>query len=88
MPNLEDSAENSPAIRMNYRVLEFVAEDGEAWRSVHEVYCVDGVPSGYSEHPAAVVWDTDKGDTAAPVILERMREALSKPVLTNYDFRR
>lgn len=82
----ENGVENAPASSWNYRVLEFVTEDGAAWRSIHEVHYVNGVPKGYSEQPAAVVWDTDEGNAAALLMLERMREAVAKPILVEKDF--
>ena len=41
--------ESTPARNWNYRVIEFVTEDGEVWRSIHEVHYVDGVPKAPSQ---------------------------------------
>jgi hypothetical protein len=78
--------ESTPARNWNYRVIEFVTEDGEVWRSIHEVHYVDGVPKAYSERPAPIMWERDDGEAAALVTLEQMREAMSKPVLGEMDF--
>lgn len=86
MPEKENAVGNVPESNWNYRVLEFVTEDGESWRSIHEVYYDKGIPRGYSEQPAAVVWDPDDSDASAQLILERMRGALAKPILTEKDF--
>jgi hypothetical protein len=81
--------EISKADGWTYRVIEFTSEDGtETWRSINEVYYANGVPRGYSERGADVTWYTHAGDTdeTPGLILDRMREALSKPVLTISDF--
>jgi hypothetical protein len=78
--------ENAPTRSWNYRVIEFVTEDGEVWRSIHEVHYVDGVPQGYSERPAPIMWERDDGEATALLTLEQMREAMSKPVLSEMDF--
>jgi hypothetical protein len=70
----------------NYRVLEFATPDGEVWRAIHEVHYDDGKPVCYSVQPAVVLWDVEEGSDAPAAILERMREAVSKPVLTVRDF--
>jgi hypothetical protein len=36
--------DNTPTRSWDYRVIEFVTEDGEVWRSIHEVHYVDGIP--------------------------------------------
>lgn len=69
----------------NYRVLSFRHGD-EAWQAIHEVHYRDGVPIAYTETPAVVLWDPDDVDGGLRS-LERMREALSKPVLTDTDFK-
>lgn len=76
----------------NYRVIEFVTPSIEGapearWRAIHEVYYDEnGRPSGYTESPAVIGWDTDEGDSAPFSILERMSVALTKPVLIESDF--
>lgn len=71
----------------NYRVIEFVTPEGEPWRAIHEVYYEsDGKPWLYSEKPAGVVWD--EGRDEAVSILNRMMDALNKPVLVERDFKR
>jgi hypothetical protein len=52
------------------------------------VYCDNGVPTAYTTNPAVVMWDPEEGDGAGDRTVERMREALGKPVLTEEDFRR
>ena len=66
----------------NYRVIEF--PDVEPYRQIHEVHYEDGKPSTYTYRPAGVSWyiSEDPGD-----ILEMMKLALDKPVLTPEDFR-
>ena len=70
----------------NYRVMEFATPDGEVWRAIHEVHYEDGKPVAYALNPATVLWDLEEGGEAPVAILERMREALRKPVLTMKDF--
>jgi hypothetical protein len=73
----------------NYRVIEFVTVL-ETWREIREVHYDSGVPVGYSAVPADVSWfPNDVDNDSTPIaILDRMREALSKPVLTAKDFER
>lgn len=76
-----------------YRVMEFTAE-GETFRAIHEVhYGNDGKPKSYSEPAASVtadIFDADGQDASTRGSLEwtldRMREALDKPVLQASDF--
>lgn len=77
----------------NYRVIERVTplktQPGatDVYRAIHEVhYESDGRPVAYSEDPATIGWDPAEGDDAPLAILDRMREALTKPVLTEQDF--
>ncbi|MFM0648093.1 hypothetical protein PQR14_27560 [Paraburkholderia bryophila] len=86
MPSNKDSSEQVPASSWNYRVVEFSNEFGETFRAIHEVYYSNGVPNGYAQDAAAIQWDTDEGDEGALRVLQRMREALAKPVLTEKDF--
>jgi hypothetical protein len=75
-----------PASHWNYRVLEFTAGE-ESWRAIHEVYYQDDVPMAYTADAATIQWDLDAGDGSALTILDRMRDAISKPVLREADFR-
>jgi hypothetical protein len=70
----------------NYRVIEFTNERGQTWRAVHEVHYVEGTPRSYSENPAALVWDPEEGDDSPIWMLDKIREAFSKPVLNERDF--
>jgi hypothetical protein len=67
----------------NYRVIETV-HDGDVSRAIHEVHYDNGVPISYTENPAGVAWETD--DDEPRRMLDRMREALDKPVLREADF--
>ncbi len=71
----------------NYRVIEWAHHDGSPYRSIHEVYYADGKPSSYIEAASTVVSDDDGGNKAdLSWVLDRMREALDKPVLHEKDF--
>lgn len=71
----------------NYRVIAF-EHDGETVHALHEVfYTADGKPDMYSKYPAGISWNAAGGNAEALAVLERMREALTKPVLTPLDFR-
>lgn len=72
----------------DYRVIEFVDPDGSPWQAIHEVHYGDGdTPRSYSDNPAAVV-SSDSGGNEAGLrwVLDRMAEALDKPVLVARDF--
>lgn len=70
----------------NYRVMEFNTPDG-SWRAIHEVHYDDeGRPRAYTENPTQLVWEVDEGDGSPKTTIERLREALDKPVLTPADF--
>lgn len=71
----------------NYRVIEFAADGDEpVRRELREVFYDDaGQPRAYGA-AAQVMWDTEEGPTTPYSILERMREALGKPVLDARDF--
>lgn len=71
----------------NYRVIEFAADGDEpAWRELREVYYDDaGNPSAYGA-VAQVVWSVEEDSETPLSLLERMREALGKPVLEARDF--
>lgn len=75
----------------NYRVIEFVdPHTNEPWRGIFEVYYDDeGRPNGYTEDPSDVVSHDEGGNEAKgglAWVLDRMREALDKPVLVERDF--
>lgn len=73
----------------NYRVIEFIdPSTNEPWRAIHEVHYDDsGRASSYSESPAVVVSVDPAGEPAAlSWVLDRMREALNRPVLVESDF--
>jgi hypothetical protein len=73
-------------VTCNYRVIEFQTSD-EKHRAIHDVYYDDaGKPNGYTANPVSVWWYADEDAVAPARILERMREALTKPVLTEKDF--
>lgn len=73
----------------NYRVIEFVDSDGSPWRAIHEVHYEGDIPVSYRENPAVVMSSDDGGNEANLAwVLDRMREALQKPVLTEKDFRK
>ena len=86
MSSAKDLSGRLPASSWNYRVLEFASIDGGTFRAIHEVHYSNGVPKGYSQTPAVVTWDTDEGEAAALLVLQRMQDALAKPVLTEEDF--
>jgi hypothetical protein len=86
MNSKEDDKQDGLEGSWNYRVMEFTA-DGETWRAIHEVYYRNGVPSGFAGTPAIVMWDPDDADEQGGLrVLQRMHEALSKPVLRGDDF--
>ena len=69
----------------NYRAICF--EHGEdSHIAIHEVHYQDGIPVAYSETPAVVLWSVEEPDGAGLAILNRMREALVKPVLLESEF--
>lgn len=77
----------------NYRVIVFTThpDNGEAldthYYGIHEVYYdAKGNPNAYAIDPAPVFWDADDDPNTPHSILDRMRDALSKPVLRQQDF--
>lgn len=75
----------------NYRVIYHPApegnERGEDWLGIHEVYYAtdtDDHPLSYSTEHVGVM-STD-GVGGLGWVLDRMREALNKPILTTADF--
>jgi hypothetical protein len=68
----------------NHRVIRSVEPDGTEFFGVHEVhYDDDGKPSLYSADPVAVC-----GGALDEIrwTLDRMREAVDKPILSKSDF--
>lgn len=86
MENDRSESAAVPERSWNYRVIEIRSPDGESYRAFHEVHYKRGVPVSYSENPAVIGWDVSEGVEAPLQALERMREALEKPVLTDEDF--
>lgn len=77
----------TPARSWNYRAMHFSSGE-EHWAALHEVHYEQGRPVAYAEQPAVVMWDpVEDGELSAVLILERMKEALFKPPLTEADFR-
>lgn len=72
----------------NYRVIEFVSQIGERWRAIHEVYYQDGKPWLHTVNPATIGWDVEDGDSTPFETLEKMKRALTEPILTESDFSR
>lgn len=72
----------------NYRVIEFIDPHDGPWRAIHEVHYDDqGRPAAYTESPAKVISTDDAGNNAGlDWVLDRMREALTRPVLVERDF--
>ena len=69
----------------NYRAIRF--EHGEdSHIAIHEVHYQDDRPVAYSETPAVVLWSVEEPDGTGLAILDRMREALVKPVLRESEF--
>jgi len=69
----------------NYRAIRFGSgEDSHV--AIHEVHYQDGIPVAYSETPAVVLWSVEEPDGTGLAILDRMREALVKPVLSDSEF--
>lgn len=75
----------APETSWNYRVMEFT-EGEERWHAIHEVHYRKGVPASYTAQPASVQWDPEDSNDTGHRILDRMREATSKPVLRPADF--
>lgn len=69
----------------NHRVIEFVDPDGTPWRAIHEVHYVNHLPVAYTEEPAVVGGEGESND-GLRWTLDRMREALEKPILVERDF--
>jgi hypothetical protein len=68
----------------NHRVIRETQPDGSEWLGIHEVhYREDGRPRAYTAEPIGVV-----GETLEELawVLDHMRIALGKPVLSDADF--
>ncbi|CAB3740989.1 hypothetical protein LMG22037_06440 [Paraburkholderia phenoliruptrix] len=63
-----------------YRVIEY-EEGGEIWRELREVHYVTDHGIGCSDTGACVRWTPEEGEQAGASILDRMRVALTRPVL-------
>jgi hypothetical protein len=73
----------------NYRVIQFQPEgfgDEPPYREIHEVHYEGDVPVAYSDNPAWAGWDVTEGDDSGRLQLQRMLEAIDKPVLFDSDF--
>ena len=71
----------------NYRVIEFATGTDDAYQEIHEVYYDEADrPTAYGANPAIVSWDASEGADTPIRILEKMKIALGKPVLTEHDF--
>lgn len=67
----------------NHRVFNEPTPEGD-WLTIREVYYDGDVPKGYTADPI-----DPSGETLEELglVLEQMKEALCKPVLTEQDFR-
>ncbi|WP_176380135.1 hypothetical protein [Paraburkholderia youngii] len=63
-----------------YRVIEY-EDDGEIWRELREVHYVADHGVECSDTAACVRWTPEEGEQAGTSILDRMRVALTRPVL-------
>ena len=73
----------------NYRVMEWGEEGQEKWRTIHEVfYDEQGNPIMYSDTPEfAIATQNDDGTWEdLGTVLDMMRSALVKPILTAASF--
>ncbi len=87
-PDSQEGGATSPSrSTWNYRAMAFRHSE-DAWCAIREVYYDNGVPTAYTTTPAVVMWDPEEGEEAGSRTLDRMREALGKPALTDEDFRR
>lgn len=72
----------------NYRAIEFTNIAGDSsYVAIHEVYYDDdGKPCSYSSTPASVYADSDVGISSMQKTLQKMQEALNKPILKSEIF--
>ncbi len=75
-----------PRRSWNYRAIAFSSPEGDRWTSIHEVHYEHGQPIAYSENPAVILWDEPDGLMGAFRGIDRMKEALLKPILNAADF--
>lgn len=69
----------------NYRLVSRVGDmSTERFYSIHECYYEDGVESYISFDPIGIEWCDDVEEIKS--MLEKMKEALDKPVLKYEDF--
>lgn len=67
----------------NYRIIVYEG-DGENYFQMHEVYYdEDGNPDGYTENPIHI---GAKSIEELEWVFEKMKEALTKPILSTKDF--
>ena len=64
----------------NYRVMAVPYKD-DIQLEIREVYYTNGIPDGYVDAEAGVHCDESEGLEALEATLERMKGALSKPIL-------
>jgi antitoxin MazE len=73
----------------NYRVFEFVEEDGSVYQEIRTVYYTDDKPTSYAATPAVMGWNVIPGESALAAALREVSKfiaALAKPVLRESDF--
>lgn len=75
---------DASAVEWDYRVVE-IARGGETWRGICVVYYTDGAPTSRTEDFIPLAWEIDDA-VGGMEMLEGMREALERPVLTHDDF--
>jgi hypothetical protein len=85
MTDTPEKEDGKPARYWNFRVMEF-SHGEDTWRAIHEVHYEHNVPVSYSQNEAIVMWAPEEGEAAGLNVLERMREAIAKPVLRVTDF--
>jgi hypothetical protein len=70
----------------NYRAIATSSPESNRMTSIHDVHYEYGQPIAYSENPAVILWDEADGLIGAFRCIERMKEALLKPILNAADF--
>lgn len=69
----------------NFRVMELIDSDGEPYHEIREIYYDEnGKLNGYVDHAAEI--SSVGGLAGLAWVLDRMREALEKPVVRERDF--
>ena len=66
----------------NYRIIEFRPQHGNPYRAIHEVHYSASGQFTYAASPADILWEIGEEEDTPGQILDRMREALAKPVLS------